>query len=760
MGNDFLKATTRAMDIFSILILILFGTAIVDLIVGVSNDAVNFLNSAVGSRASSFRTIMIVASLGILLGATFSSGMMEVARNGLFNPGYFTFREVIYIFLAVMLTDIILLDVYNDFGLPTSTTVSLVFELLGSAFVTGILTSLAKGMDWTAIDLGKILNFSSAITIVTGIFLSIFLAFIVGSIIQHISRIVFTFSLNESLRRYGALFSGISITTIVYFLLIKGAKGSSFITDDQVKWVMDNAWIINMVSLVFWSILVQLLMWYTTINPLRIVVLLGTFALAMAFAGNDMVNFIGVAVGGYLAFQSWSVSGTSPDAFNMSVLSERFATPTWILLIAGAIMIITLWTNAKARKVTDTEVSLGRQEEGEEKFKSNWLSRMLVSASIAMGRFVEEFVPRSWSRALSKRFVQPKEAPAKNDKDRPSFDLVRAAVNLLVASVLIAYGTSQKLPLSTTFVTFMVAMGSSFADQAWGRESAVYRVAGVMNVIAGWLITAIVAFVSSGILAFILFKSGTIGVFVLTSVAAFLLVRSHIVFAQREKQEAAVGQVLAGDLESLSQAIDQCKDLTVKNVRLANKAYTTSIDALAKEKKAALAKSLDKIRELRDQNGKLQNKIIKYVKKMPKGNLSASRLYIMMFDYMQDLYQSVQLVSESCADHLENMHELPSKEYMRSASEIEKSLSSYCTLVCSAIGSTSFVHQEGVKQQYDLLAGEIARAIDREIAEIHKGETGNRISLLQVRLLLETKDILTTVNSIYALYHDYHRESK
>ena len=748
------------MVIFTILIVILFLTAIVDLVVGVSNDAVNFLNSAIGSRAATFRTIFIVASLGILLGSTFSSGMMEIARNGLFNPAYFNFREVIYIFLAVMLTDIILLDVYNDFGLPTSTTVSLVFELLGAAFVAGILTSLDNNITWADIPFNEIINFTSAITIVTGIFLSIFLAFFFGTVIQHISRIAFTFSLTESLRKYGALFSGLAVTTIIYYLLIKGAKGSSFITDDQVTWVIDNTWTINMVSFVMWSISIQLLMWWKDINPLKFVVLLGTFALAMAFAGNDLVNFIGVAVGGYIAFQSWSTSGESPDLYNMAILTEKFQTPTWILLIAGFIMIVTLWTNAKSRKVTDTEVSLGRQDDGDEKFRSTWVSRFLVGGALAIGRFVEMIVPKSWSKYLEQRFAKKVEIEKEKEKDRASFDLLRAAVNLLVSSVLIAYGTSQKLPLSTTFVTFMVAMGSSFADQAWGRESAVYRVAGVMNVIAGWLVTAVIAFTSSALLAFILYKTGAPGVFVLVGLAAFMLIRSHVIFARKAKEDSTASQVFSNDLESLSQAIDESKVVTVKNLKLAIKVYSISMDAIAKEKKNVVSKALEKIRQLGLQNNKVQNKIIKYVRKMPKRNLPASRLYLLMFDHMQDLYQSVQLISESCIDHLNNFHTQPSKEYLKATDEIEKLIVIHVANVCDAIGGSNFMNHEKILEGHQSLLSLVNKSIDNIIGEIQNAEVGNRIGMLQMKLLLETKDILITTHHMYMLYHDYHKQDK
>lgn len=745
------------MDIFTILLVILFATAIVDLIVGVSNDAVNFLNSAIGSRVASFRTILLVASLGILLGSTFSSGMMEIARNGLFNPSYFSFREVMYIFLAVMLADIILLDIYNDLGLPTSTTVSLVFELLGAALIAGILSSLDRNISIGGINFSEIINFSSAITIVTGIFLSIFLAFIFGSLIQHISRILFTFSLKKSLKKYGAIFAGLAITTIIYFLLIKGAKGSSFISDEQVTWVLKNAWTLNLISLVVWSILIQCAMWWWNVNPLRPVVLLGTFALAMAFAGNDLVNFIGVAVGGLIAFQSWSASGASPDTFNMGVLSQKFSTPTWILLVAGFVMIVTLWTNAKAKKVTDTEVSLGRQDEGDEKFKANWLSRALVGLVIGIGRLIELMVPRRWSKTLARRFEKSEAEPQKDDQ--PSFDLIRASVNLLVSSVLIAFGTSMKLPLSTTFVTFMVAMGSSFADQAWGRESAVYRVAGVMKVIAGWLITAVVAFSASALLSFILYKTGAPGAIVLTALAAFLLIRSHRAFSLKEKEEKE-NQVLTGNPETLGQVIDESKDITVKNLRMADKAFSATAESLKKEKKNSVTKSLEKIRQLRDQNDKVQNKIIKYVRKMPKGNLAASRLYLHMFDSLQDLYQSVYLISESSASHLENFHSSPSRDYLKELDEIERRLHEYIQQVVDSVMASDYRNEKDIDARCDRTREYVDHCLDRGIKEIQKGDVGNRIGQLQIRLLLETKDILDAIQGMYALYRNYHAQDK
>jgi phosphate/sulfate permease len=743
------------MDIFSVFLVILFITALVDLIVGVSNDAVNFLNSAIGSRVASVRVILVVASAGILLGSVFSNGMMEVARNGLFNPDYFTFREVMYIFLAVMITDIILLDIYNNLGLPTSTTVSLVFELLGAAFIVGALTSLDKGIHWFEIPFHNILNFSSAITIVSGIFLSIFLAFIVGSAVQYISRLVFTFSLNRSLKKYGAVFSGLAITTIFYFLLIKGAKGSAFVSDVQAQWIIDNSWAINIVSFLCWSIAIQLLLWFTTVNPLRIVVLLGTFALAMAFASNDLVNFIGVAIGGLVSFQSWKQSGLSADVFNMSVLNQELQTPPWILLIAGVIMVLTLWLSAKSRKVTETEVSLGRQDDGDERFKSTWLSRALVGGAIYSGKLIQLIMPRALVRNMAKRFT--KRSGKDQDVDRPSFDLVRASVNLLVASILIAVGTSMKLPLSTTFVSFMVAMGSSFADKAWGRESAVYRVAGVMQVIAGWLLTALIAFLSSALLVFIIYKTGAIGIFSLTVLAAFLLIRSHIVFSIREKKENLNNQDLSTDPQSITQVIEESKQLTIKNLRLANRVYAACIEALTVGKRNNLSKSLQKNKEFWEQNSKLQNKIIKYVRRMPQADLGHSRLYILLFNHIQDLHQSVRLISESCLDHLDNYHTLPSTEYLQAAKSIETSLTSFIERICEHLVQANADQHGTFESIQQTLTAQLSKTLDLVIADIQQKEVGNRIGRLQTKLLLESKDIQSTLTGIYNLYKDIGR---
>lgn len=744
------------MSIYLVLICVLFSLAFIDLIVGVSNDAVNFLNSAIGSKVASFKTILIVASFGILLGASFSSGMMEVARKGIFNPAFFTFDKVMIVFLAVMLTDIILLDFYNTLGLPTSTTVSLVFALLGGALVTGLLIAFDNGYGfekWV-----EIINYSSALTIVSGIFLSVFISFIVGAMVQHVSRIVFTFDFERNLKRYGAVFSGIAITTIIYFLLIKGVKGSTLVNPKQIDWILAHTWVIVVISLAFWSIAIQILMWWKRINPLKAVVLLGTFSLAMAFAGNDLVNFIGVSIAGLISFQSWAASNIPATEFNMAGLGLSVVTPSWILLLSGFIMVVTLWTSAKSRKVSETEVSLSRQDEGDERFKANFISRVLVGIAIGAGNVVEAIIPKPWRHSLSKRFAK-NGTDNFDEKEKPSFDLIRASVNLLVSSILIAYATSKKLPLSTTFVTFMVAMGTSFADQAWGRESAVYRVAGVINVIAGWLTTALVAFTACGFFALILYKTGMVGVFALVAVAVFLLVRSHILFKRKAHEDESANQFLSGAVVDIQEVIDESKINTVKNLKTVMKVSTFSIKSLINENKDALVKSRKEIHKLRTQNEKLHNKIIKYVKKMEKGNVAAGRLYILVFDLVQDLYQSAQLLNEICANHVINLHSPPKKKYIQAFNNLMKDLATFITQSAEAIEHLRFDGHDDLEEQKNKLLHTINKKLEVMIKDIQNDDLGNRMAFLQTRILLETKDIVAVVHRMYLLYYEFVQHS-
>src|SRR5690606_13252032 len=524
------------MDWFLFLVVVLLILAVGDLIVGVSNDAVNFLNSAIGSRVASFRTIITLAAIGIMIGAFFSSGMMEIARKGIFHPEYFTFDKVMWIFLAVMLTDIVLLDVFNTLGLPTSTTVSIVFELLGAALMVGLLFTADK-QEPIGESL-KYINAESTFSIISGIFLSIIIDFTAGVLVQYFSRLAFTFQYEKRLAQLGALFSGMGITAIVYFLLIKGLKGSTLFSGSFIDWIMANTFSVLAVIFVLAFLICLFLQRTYKVNPLKIVVLAGTFSLAMAFAGNDLVNFIGVPITGLMAYYNWVGSGVPADQLYQTFLaSEDIFVPNYMLALAGLLMAATIWLNSKARKVTDTEVSLSRQsDEEDERFRPNAVSRSVVKSSFLLGNLLSAFIPRNVSRRYNISFEKEKLRQATLVSDnQPAFDLVRASVNLVVASLLIAWATSQKLPLSTTYVTFMVAMGSSLADRAWGRETAVYRVAGVLSVIGGWFITGLIAFSVSAVFALVIYKGGVAGSLILMAVVLLYVIVSHVSFAKKEK---------------------------------------------------------------------------------------------------------------------------------------------------------------------------------------------------------------------------------
>jgi len=519
---------------FAVNILIIF--AVSDLVVGVSNDAVNFLNSAIGSRVSSRKVILILASLGIFTGVIFSSGMMEVARKGIFHPQFFTMPELLIIFLAVMFTDIILLDTFNTYGLPTSTTVSIVFELLGGAVAVSALKIIR--MNHSLFDLTHYINSSRAMVIIFGILLSVVVAFICGAGAQFLSRLLFTFDYTKKIKRYGAVWGGIALAFITYFILIKGAKGASFITPETIDWIKHHT--VTMLGAIFAvsAIILQILI-FLKVNIFKPIVLIGTFALAMAFAANDLVNFIGVPVAGIHAY-SLAASSGSPGTASMAPLAGKVATNPLILLLAGLVMVLTLWLSKKAKTVTETEISLGQQseeEEEKEKFGSTGMARKIVKMTIGFFNFVRMIIPAPVRNWMMKRLDTSHYRVDTNAEGKPSFDLLRASVNMMVASAVISYATSNKLPLSTTYVTFMVAMGSSFADLAWGRETAVYRITGVLTVISGWFFTAFSAFLLSMVIATVIFYTKAAGVIVLLVIIAVHLFKNHIRHSEREKQK-------------------------------------------------------------------------------------------------------------------------------------------------------------------------------------------------------------------------------
>jgi phosphate/sulfate permease len=518
------------MDLFTIILVILAVLAVLDLTVGVSNDAVNFLNSSIGAKVAPRHVIMIIASLGILFGVTFSAGLMEVARKGIFNPGMFYMPEIMFIFLGVMLTDVLLLDSFNSLGLPTSTTVSIVFELLGAAVAMAMIKTGFFEAD--AESIAAYINSAQALIIIGGIFLSVFVAFNVGAIIQFITRLLFTFDYEERVKKYGALFGGIALTSILYFIMIKGAKGASFMTSENKQWILDNTILIMAINFVFWTLFLAVWQRVSKFHILRIVVLVGTFALAMAFAANDLVNFIGVPLAA-LSAHTIANATADPTGTLMSALAEPVTSNTILLLLAGVIMVVTLWLSRKARTVTQTEINLARQEEGKERFGSSKLSRAIVLIATGVFTAISKILPPSTREWVNMRLTTTSVSFADNP-DRPAFDMLRASVNLTVASALISLATSLKLPLSTTYVTFMVAMGTSLSDRAWGKESAAQRVNGVLTVVGGWFVTAMVAFLAAFLMTTIVYYGGIYAVIILVIFAFGVVYHFYKLHRKRE----------------------------------------------------------------------------------------------------------------------------------------------------------------------------------------------------------------------------------
>ncbi|MDR3297611.1 MAG: inorganic phosphate transporter [Prevotellaceae bacterium] len=555
------------MEQFFVLILVfLIVLAMFDLFVGVSNDAVNFLTSAIGSQAASFRTVMLVASVGVLVGATFSSGMMEIARTGVFNPEMFTFAEIIIIFFAIAISDVLLLDIFNSLGLPTSTTVSIVFELLGGAVGTAIYK--IKNDPLAAAQVSEYINNEKALAIVSGILISVVVAFTAGTIIQLITRLIFTFKYGAIYRYIGSVFGGLALTAIIYFLVVKGAKNSSFMRPEYVEWIGLHTLSILLYTFLAFTAIFQLLISLFNVNIFRIVILLGTFALAFAFAGNDLVNFIGVTLAAFSSYSAYAASHLAADAFTMESLRESVQTPTLVLLLAGGIMVLTLWTSKKARRVVQTSINLSSGSRGaKEQFGSSLLGRSLVRGVLSFDKVMHQLLPASFFGFMDRRMEKP--VHKKGEVVLP-FDQVRASINLVVSSILIASATSLKLPLSTTYVTFMVAMGSSFADGAWDRESAVYRISGVLTVIGGWFLTALSAFTLCLGIATLALWGGNVAVVLLMLGVTALLLKLNF-FAKKKKVEQTFAPIKAD------------KFAICKAVNVAVEHYFSSILTLYKE---------------------------------------------------------------------------------------------------------------------------------------------------------------------------------
>ncbi len=629
---------------------LLLFLAVVDITVGVSNDAVNFLNSSIGSRVAPLFVILLIASFGIISGVTFSSGMMEVARKGIFHPQFFTMPELLTIFLAVMLTDVLLLDLFNTYGLPTSTTVSIVFELLGAAVAVSLIKVLQES---SGMSIGDYINSAKAFIIVFSILLSIVVAFIFGALAQFVTRLIFTFDYTNRIQRYGAAWGGIAMGIITFFILIKGAKGASFMTPEAVDWIKSNTLLILAgISLVS-AIVLQVLISVFRINVFKPIILVGTFALAMAFAANDLVNFIGVPLAGLNAFKT-ALSSADPLHITMAALNRKVPSQTYLLLIAGAIMVLTLWTSKKSRTVGETEIGLGKQDEGAERFESVWISRTIVQMADSLFRSLKTIVPAGIRNIVNRR-ITPRNTTI-TQEGQPSFDLVRAAVNLMVASAVVSFATSMKLPLSTTYVTFMVAMGTSFSDQAWGRESAVFRITGVLTVVGGWFMTALIAFSVSFAFSGVIYFGEAPGVVILIIAAGYVIRKNKKQHEGRVKEKEEINIYNLNKVKDADKAISDTFDHLAQLLKDMRESFDETFDALFSEDIDQLAKQRKRIKHIQMGSNIIMANVFKVLRLLSKDDAEVSHKYAQTIRRLQKLADGHRDIVLRSYMHVSNKH--------------------------------------------------------------------------------------------------------
>ena len=753
-----IKLYFKMEQIYIIMLIALGVLAIIDLMVGVSNDAVNFLNSAIGSKAISFKTTMIVASLGVLVGALFSSGMMEIARSGIFVPSMFSFDDVMIIFLAVMISDILLLDVFNSLGLPTSTTVSIIFELLGAAVCLALYKIYTS--DETLDHLGMYINTKKASTIVYSILLSVILSFSLGSLIQYISRLIFTFHYEKKLKYFGAIFGGVAISAITFFILIKGLKDVSFISKEQSKWITTHQLLILGVNFAFFLALSQILISYFKVNILKVIILIGTFALALAFAGNDLVNFIGVPIAAFNSYEILQTSGLSGDKLMMGALAnDDIVAPFYFLLLAGIVMVVTLWTSKKARSVIETELSLSRQSEGVEKFTPNTASRFIVRFGVYIGQAINVFLPKKLQIKIDSRFINV-EKSTKKSNDEPAFDMVRASVNLMVASILIAIGTSLKLPLSTTYVTFMVAMGSSFADRAWDRESAVYRIAGVFKVIGGWFFTAIIAFVLALIMAYIL-KVGEVFAFVgLLLMLGIMLYKSSRKHKEKVKNEEEVKSLRREDIGTVKDMITESSAQISKVFRKTSALYSNLVDNLGLEDLAKLKENKKDQKKLEKEIDELKSNVFYLIKNLDDNSVEASKFYILILGYLQDMVQSIDFITSNSYSHVNNNHKRLKFNQIKGLKIIDKQLQQLLLSLEESFKNEDFNTIDHILNDKQILLDTVSELITKQIKTIRTTETSPKNSKLYFALLLEANDLVKSITNLLELFKEFNKLNK
>ena len=733
-------------SIYLIIVVVLLGLAALDLVVGVANDAVNFLNSSIGSKVAPLWVIFTVASLGVLIGSLFSSGMMEIARSGVFYPEKFTFPTIMILFLAVMLTDVMLLDLYNTFGLPTSTTVSLVFELLGAAVAVALFTIWTTG---SGEYLGDYINSGKALAIIGGIFISIAIAFAVGSIIMYISRLIFSFNYGKTFKYLGAIWGGIALTAITYFAIFKGLKGSVLVTPEMLSYLDNHMSTALLYAFAGWTVLMALLQHLFRVKILKVIVLAGTAALAMAFAGNDLVNFIGVFMAGFDSFQIAQgvvAAGGDVETLYMGKLSEPVIAKTGWLFGAGVIMALALWFSKKSRTVTETEVNLARKGEGVERVSSSPLSRSLVRGSLNFSKSMSKVTPGPVKRFIEKRF-EPVEL-----ENRASFDLIRASVNLTISALLISLGTSLKLPLSTTYVTFMVAMGTSLADRAWGRESAVYRINGVLTVVAGWLLTALVAFSASMAVGLFLMWGGKLAIAIMVALVAFILFKSGRLHTKLKSKEQQQQQVFSSELQLVTTSNENVRLLMEKTLTI----FRRVIEGLETENRKIARKAATEANEFyvrfRD---KRDYEVVPTLESIQMNELELEQEYVQLIDYSYEITKSLKAISEATFRYIDNNHSAFSKDQIDDLKVLFKNLSDVYESYAVMDKTGDYSRFDQVSAMREMIIELNSKMTKRQIKRVKENESSTRSSILFLNLVNESKIITLQSSNLMKSHRNF-----
>ena len=725
-------------------VLFMFTLAVIDLTVGVSNDAVNFLSAAVGSKAAKIKHVLIVAALGVFVGASFSSGMMDVARHGIFDPGFFTFENVMCIYLAVVISDVFLLDLFNSLGLPTSTTVSMVFELLGASFITALISSGSSGLG--------MLNTDRALTIIISIFLSVAIAFVFGLVVQWISRILFTFHYRKNLGAKIGLYGGFATTAIIYFMLVKGLKGSAivgYLPQDFHDFIYEDTAFFLLVAFVFFTILMQLLHW-CRVNVLKVVVLMGTFSLAMAFAGNDLVNFIGVTLAGFESFKDLVANGNGAvDSFTMGSLNLPAKTNVLFLIGAGAVMVYALFTSKKARKVLQTSIDLSSQQNEEnELFGTSSIARNMVRAVSKCVDAVSRNTPAGVKRWIGKRFTPLEE------REDVAFDLVRASVNLVLAGLLIAVGTSFKLPLSTTYVTFMVGMGSSLADRAWGRESAVYRVTGVVSVVGGWFITAGAAFIIAAFVSSIMNFGGVIAMYVMIALVIYLLIRSHVNYNKKkstEKVDEKMLVVLKSDdqAEVWNNLMLHAADTLTHTLAFSADTYKVMFESFSKDALRPLKSSLIKIVEEKSFMKKERRAETRGLQRIDQQlAFERSTWYHLCTNSCQQMLNTLTRIGEPMKEHADNSFSPLSKVYVDEFSPYCRDVYNVLKDINEIIQTGNYEASEEVSARAKNLKHSLANLRKEQTMRLHQSQGSLRMDFVYLNLIQESHELLSEVRNL------------